>query len=314
MLVLTHSSIQTFRDCHKHYYFAYDQCLKPKKPSWALIDGSNVHLALETYYGSTTSQNAVEGQPDAKEGHINGIITVLETLYSKETAFEEEERDLHCAMAVGLFKGYATIYPPTEFEEYIPEVKFQIDVEHPNLTDKKFVLCGKTDAKIKQNGKPYLFETKTTSTWSVNDYLARLELNDQPDTYLYSFNKLGYPALGVLYNVLIKPKHERSRFETADKFHKRLQKAIMDDAKNEPEKRKYFRREMIYRSPAELDKWHTELLQVAEDMGKYYPYKNPARCADHKGCEFRKMCEGLENDRFYIGQTFTVKEKAHEEV
>jgi len=314
VLVLTHSSIQTFRDCHKKYDFAYNQFLKPKKQSWALIDGSNVHLALETYYGVPPSQDVVATPSDAKEGALKGIITVLETLYDKETEYEEEERDLHRTIAVGLFKGYADIYPQDEFQEYVPEVRFSIEVEHTGLPEKKFILCGKTDAKIKQNGMPYLFETKTTSSFNLNDYLARLELDDQSDTYLYSFGRMGYPAVGILYNVLVKPRLKQNVFETSEHFHKRIGKAIMDDVKNVPEKRKYFRREMIYRSPEELTKWHAELLQIADDMYRYYPYKNPARCADYKGCQYKKLCEGMETDRFYISQTFALKGRQHDEI
>jgi len=310
VLVLTHSSIQTFRDCHRKYDFAYNRFLKSKRPSWALIDGSNVHLALETYYGVPPSQNA---KAPEQTPLIQGIITVLETLYDKETEYEEEERDLHRAIAVSLFKGYAAIYPQDEFEEYVPEVRFSVEVEHTDLPEKKFVLCGKTDAKIKQNGMPYLFETKTTSSFNLNDYLARLELDDQSDTYLFSFGRMGYPAVGILYNVLVKPKLKQNVFESAEHFHKRIEKAIMDDTKQVPEKRKYFRREMIYRSPEELAKWHAELLQTADDMYRYYPYKNPGRCGDWSGCEFKKLCEGMETDKFYISQTFVLKERQHEE-
>ena len=304
MLVLTYSSINTFRNCHKRYYYAYDQCWKPKKDPWPFIDGSAVHLALEWYYDPKFKDALPE------ESRNNYIIEEVVKDYDRRTEYEEHDREFHKNLFISLFKGYTIAYPPNEFEEYIPEVKFSFEIENTDLPEKKFILAGKTDAKIKQNGSPYLFETKTTSAYSIKDFLARLRLDNQPDTYLYGFNTMGFGAVGMLYNVLHKPNLRQNNFESDDRFFKRIQKECIDDAHRIPEKRKHYFRETIYRSPHDLNVFQEELLQLSDDMAKYYPYKNPARCADYGGCGFLRVCEGSD----ILEELFTRKERQHTEL
>jgi len=287
VLVLTYSSITTFRNCHKRYYYSYDQCIKPDKKSWALTDGENVHYAMECYY---------TGEP------VQDILLKLRSRYN-----ENDEKEIyHSVLVHSLFEGYTLRHPANEFESYEPEVKFSIEVDNPNLPEKKFVLTGKTDGRIKQGGKPYLLETKTTSAYNIKDYLDRLTLDNQPDIYLYGFNRMGYSAVGMLYNVLVKPRLRQNSFEADDRFYKRIKKTILNDAKKDTPK--YFHREMIYRSPKELADFEEELKQISEDMSQYYPYKNPSRCADWAGCEFKSLCEGGDMTGF------VQKSKPHEEL
>ncbi len=55
MLIVTHSSIDTFRTCHQLYFYKYDKLLKPEKKSWALIDGEAFDKGLDYLYSGRTS-------------------------------------------------------------------------------------------------------------------------------------------------------------------------------------------------------------------------------------------------------------------
>lgn len=286
MLTVTHSSISCFLNCHKRYYWEYDQCLTPMVEAWPLIDGKAIHLALEHYYKDYALFK------DSLESLQKHVLTIIDTFYEEEGGEDEDTTAKHHAVITALFKGYSLIYPPNEFEEYNAEVRFEVKIGNPLLGEGYYMLAGKADAKIRKNGNPYIFETKTTSESSIARYCERLMLDGQPDTYLLGLNRMGYSAVGVMYNILRKPAHKQNAFESNEKFYKRIEKAVCEDSKLPKEERKYFFRETIYRSPLELQDYENDLKLITEDMSAYLPYKNRGRCKDYSGCPYWKLCTG----------------------
>jgi len=319
LLIVTYSSINCFRNCHKRYYWEYDQCLVPKKEAWPLLDGRALHYALEAYHGGYRSQGPLGDKTSPpqsnaqREAYMGTILNIIDTFYGKLGSQEQYENiyEEHKAMIRAMVKGYAVIHPPDEFEEYIPEAKFRIELENPLFgeeygKDKRFILAGKTDARIMtKERQKYLFETKTTSENSITKYLERLTLDSQPDCYLLSDPSV----VGVIYNIIRKPKLKQAAFESNEKFFRRFEKVMLSDAQLPEEARKYYFRETIYRSPEELSAFKIELNQIVLDMSQYLPYKNPARCMDFNGCPYIRLDEGYE-----VGSEFRKKGASHEEL
>ena len=86
MITVSHSSIECFRSCHTRYFYEYDQCIKPKKKSWPLIDGEALHKALEIRYKNKSDQAGAEQIPlfydtddDDLEFVRHDIITPFQT-------------------------------------------------------------------------------------------------------------------------------------------------------------------------------------------------------------------------------------------
>jgi hypothetical protein len=318
VLTVTHSSISCFLNCHKRYYYEYDECIKPAEEPWPFIDGSAVHLFLECYYrdfGLFKQELTENGKKVPQTGADKGfepfqrhILTIIENFYDREGKDEETTADHH-AVTKALFKGYSLIYSAEEFEDYRAEVKFEVKIPNPLLAEAYFILAGRADAQVKSNGCPYLFESKTTSDSSITRYLERLMLDSQPDTYLLGFNRMGYSAVGVIYNILRKPRHKQNSFESRERFHKRLEKAVCSDKDVPEQKRKYFFREPIYRSSRDLQVWEQELKHITKDMSAYLPYRNRSRCGDFNGCPFPKLCAGGS-----MAYEFRKKTQPHEEL
>ena len=172
------------------------------------------------------------------------ILELLDGFYDQFVTEEGGISDVekHRTLVKAMFEGYTIIYPPDEFQEFKPEIEFKVNVPNPLLTEKEFILAGKTDGRVIQNGKPYLFETKTTSESSIPRYLDKLALAEQPCGYLYGFNRMGTDAVGIIYNIVLKCRLRQNKYESEEKFFARIRKAYIDDANKD---RKYYHREVI---------------------------------------------------------------------
>lgn len=303
MLVVTSSSIDCFRSCHKKYYYQYELCIKPRRTSWPLTDGTALHMALEHYYGSPLALDPTHDHNEL----VGAILRLLDAFYDglRDELDGDGNVGQHKALARGMFKGYSMIYSPNEFEWIRPEIQFTKIFPNNFTPAGQVTLAGKTDALIRKGGNHVLLETKTTSDNSMSRYVDGLLLADQPCVYLTGFTD--YSPIGVLYNIVRKARLRQMTCESDQAFYGRIEQAYVNDAKND---REYYHREMVYRTPDELAQWHKEFLMVTADMCYYYPYKNPKRCTDWSGCEFKKLCEGCEIQE----EDFVKKTAIHEEL
>ena len=213
MITVTHSSIECFRSCHTRYFYEYDECIKPKKKSWALIDGEALHKGLEVYY----TKGFVEANQAIKH------IYETKASYAVDDVEGNTEVLFHLNIISTMFLGYSYLYSMTEFEEYTPEVKGLVTIDN-SYSNEPFNLAYRTDARVKKGEVLYLLETKTTSAYSLERYLEELRLDDQADTYLYCERQNNYPAIGVIYNIIRKPKLRQSKYESDEGFMNRIKK------------------------------------------------------------------------------------------
>lgn len=323
MLVATYSSIDTFRTCHRKYFYKYDELLKPKVMAWPLLDGKALHAGIEwlyngraEVYGPGMGVGSINGEkvPPQASNHLiwprlDLYWPILEVMYEKERGLDNETSRYHLALTKAMLEGYVIAYQPDEFESFAPEVKGKVTVDNSYIDDGKFELAFKVDALVRKSGQPYLFETKSTSDNSIERFLSNLRLDDQSHTYLFGCNRLGNPAHGFIYNVVRKSKHKLNKGENEEHFHKRLRELYRQDASQEVEKRKYYFRETIYRGEKEHRQYQEEVRQVTSDMCNYMPYKSPKRCGDFSGCPFITLCEGADTLDMFIK-----KSAMHEEL
>lgn len=295
MLSITHSSVECFRTCHRKYFYEYEQCIKPKDTPWALLDGKALHLALELLYRGRLPDIG-RGQNCRSWGTFEGLEPIIQHLYEVERPKEEDESEIvrHKSIVWSMVKGYVKAYRADEFTSFKPEVEGQTPI------GEGATLFFKADAIVTTCVATYLFETKTTSASDMAKFLEALGLDDQPDTYLYGFRKLDIPAVGVIYNVIRKPKLKQSNFESDEGFLKRIEKALLEDAEKKPEKRKYYFREIVFRSDADLKKYEEEMVWIVEDMKRYLSYRSPKRCGDSYGqkCVYLPLCQGADMEGF----------------
>ena len=266
-----------------------------------MIDGEALHKGLEVYY----TKGFVEANQAIKH------IYETKASYAVDDVEGNTEVLFHLNIISTMFLGYSYLYSMTEFEEYTPEVKGLVTIDN-SYSNEPFNLAYRTDARVKKGEVLYLLETKTTSAYSLERYLEELRLDDQADTYLYCERQNNYPAVGVIYNIIRKPKLRQSKYESDEGFMNRIKKVILEDTKREPDQRKYFWRETIYRSPEQLNTFVEETRRIVSDMEKYMVYKSPKRCRDYGGCAFLPMCEGLGPDE--AKELYLPKSDIHEEL
>jgi len=324
MLIATHSSIDCFRTCHKKYFYEYDQSLKPQLKSWALLDGEAFDAGLNMLYqplGEAPSEivpSCMESRARAvikadigqKWGIGEDISTVIDQIYEKGGR-NEQEAYIHRETVKAMLQGYILAYPPDEFDSYTPQPQGEVPVLNTYMREGSFILKFKADALVRKDDKEHLFETKTTSASSIEQFLNNLRLDDQPTTYLYGFRRLGYPVISVIYNVVRKPKHRQGKSESAEGFIKRVREALLADAQlTVAGERKYYFREPIRKNPKELQEFEEETRQVTKDMEEYMPYKSPSRCSLMYGseCPYLPLCDGSS-----CRDAFRKKQALHEE-
>ena len=207
--VLTYSALNTFRNCPRKYQLRYIECLRrPERPE-ALAFGSVIHDALERWH--------------KLQGETNRLLKVLDRI---DEQFPDRDHDpairriWHLARA--MFEGYAARYPSESFEIIEVEKEFTAPIINPDTgrASQTFVIAGKADGIVRLDGDLYLLEHKTASN-ITSDYLDRLWTDTQIALYSHYLRQLGYPIVGVIYNVLLKTRLKQHQGETLEEYEER---------------------------------------------------------------------------------------------
>jgi len=207
--VLTYSALNTFRNCPRKYQLRYVECLRrPDRPE-ALAFGSVIHEALELWHGSGDDPN-----------RLLKTLDLIDEQFPGRAHEPEQRRAWHLARA--MFDGYAARYPEEPFEVVELEKEFTAEIRNPDTgrPSQTFVIAGKADGIVRQDGELYLLEHKTASSLTA-DYLDRLWTDTQIALYCHYLRELGYPIVGVIYNVLLKTRLKRREGETLEEYEAR---------------------------------------------------------------------------------------------
>ncbi len=303
--VLTFSALNIFRNCPRKYHLRYQEHLRrPERPE-ALAFGSVIHGALEHWYRNVHDEN-----------RLLAVLDLIDDQYPDRDHDEGQRHLWHLTRA--MIEGYAARYPEETFDIVEIEKEFTADIRNPETgrPSQTFVMAGKADGIVRLEGELYLLEHKTASSITA-DYLDKLWTDTQIALYSHYLREIGYPIVGVIYNILLKTRLKQREGETLEEYE--IRKATLA-AKNKsgrstaqrqlPEtdtefrarlaewygKREAFHRERIYLSADRMAMLQEEVWEITQQYldarrrGKWL--LNTSHCfAFQRACDYLPLCQ-----------------------
>ncbi len=205
-MTLTYSALNTFRNCPRKYKHRYLDCLRPREKADSLSFGSVIHGAVELWYRGVGNRH-----------RMAAMLSYLDLSFPARAGDEREKAHWHLAHA--MMSGYAACYESEDFEIVEIEKPFTGEIRNPDTgrLSQTFVMSGKADAIVRRADGLYLLEHKTASSIDAS-YLDKLWTDTQIALYSYYLRQLGYPIVGVIYNVLLKSRLQQKVGETEAEF------------------------------------------------------------------------------------------------
>ena len=306
LFVTTYSMWRLFRDCRRACQLRYLDNLVPLQKSQALRFGSVIHDCLEQWHAGAL---------------LEQVLRFINATYVDRASDDDQRRDWHLATAI--MRGYAARYPREEFEPVALEKPFQGPIINPatGAESRSFVLAGKVDGIVKQNGQFFLLEHKTAAQID-GSYLERLWTDFQVTLYSWYVQKtLGFPIAGVIYNILGKAKLQQAKGETEEEYETRRAELLAksktgkttakrklpesDDDFQARLAEKYadpamFHRELLYLSHNQYEPLQSELWELtqafldARRRGVFY--QNTSFCFHYnRPCPYYPLCASNNN-------------------
>ncbi len=303
--LLTYSALNTFRNCPRKYKNRYLDSLRPRERPEALSFGSVIHTAIELWYRSSDT-----------ESRLRDVLAYINDA-SKNRAVDPNLM-IQWHLATAMIRGYAERYATEEFEVVEVEKEFVGEIRNPDTgrQSQTFRIAGKVDGIVHCHDGLYLLEHKTASTVDAS-YLDKLWTDTQIALYCYYLRELGYPIVGVIYNVLLKSRLKQGKGETQEehevrhaelaaknKSGKSTAKRQMPETDNEFQTRltewysrpEAFHREFIYLSEDRLAMLQDEVWEITQQYldarrrGKWL--LNTSNCFSYqRPCEYLAYCQ-----------------------
>jgi hypothetical protein len=175
----------------------------------SLSFGSVIHSAIEIWYRSVEDAN-----------RLWIVLDFIDRSFPERATDENQQANWHLARAI--MTGYASRYATEDFTIIEIEKSFTGNIRNPDTgrCSQTFVMAGKADAIVQRSDGMYLLEHKTAASIDSN-YLDKLWTDTQIALYCYYLRELGYPIVGVIYNVLLKSRLKQSKGETQEEYEAR---------------------------------------------------------------------------------------------
>lgn len=279
--ILTHSSMSTYRDCRRKYYFRYILGLVPSQEKASLRLGSAFHKGVELYYQGKDLQACIYG--------AGQLFQDADTTGWTESDYEE--MDKQAAILEGMLRGYALrLNDREEFQEVIPEREFLNPIINPatGASTPRFQHAGKADGLFKRDGQWWLREFKTASSIDKG-YVDRLKLDTQITSYMEALQAdMGITIAGIIYTVVKKPSIKQTQKETPAQYCERVIADYQDRLDF------YFWQEQFYRNQNDLVEWQYERWDIQKDIAESMRterwYRNTSSCGQYGGCAYMPLC------------------------
>jgi RecB family exonuclease len=303
--LLTYSALNTFRNCPRKYKNRYLDNLRPRERAEALSFGSVIHTAIELWYRSSDV-----------ESRLRDVLTYVDDAFENRVVDFNQMVQWHLATA--MIRGYAERYAIEEFEVVEVEKEFVGEIRNPDTgrQSQTFRIAGKVDGIVRCHDGLYLLEHKTASNIDAS-YLDKLWTDTQIALYCYYLRELGYPIVGVIYNVLLKSRLKQGKGETQEEYEvrhaelaaknksgKSTAKRQMPETDDEFQSRltewysrpEAFHREFIYLSEDRLAMLQDEVWEITQQYldarrrGKWL--LNTSNCFSYqRPCEYLAYCQ-----------------------
>ncbi|MCA9195235.1 MAG: PD-(D/E)XK nuclease family protein [Planctomycetales bacterium] len=303
--LLTYSALNTFRNCPRKYKNRYLDNLRPRERAEALSFGSAIHTAIELWYRSSEA-----------ESRLRDVLAYIDDAFENRVVDSSQMVQWHLATA--MIRGYAERYATEEFEVVEVEKEFVGEIRNPDTgrQSQTFRIAGKVDGIVRCHDGLYLLEHKTASSVDAS-YLDKLWTDTQIALYCYYLRELGYPIVGVIYNVLLKSRLKQGKGETQEEYEvrhaelaaknksgKSTAKRQMPETDDEFQARltewysrpEAFHREFIYLSEDRLAMLQDEVWEITQQYldarrrGKWL--LNTSNCFSYqRPCEYLAYCQ-----------------------
>lgn len=275
---VTQSLLSTFIQCRQMAAY-YLQGLRLVRSKESLNIGSMVHQGLEEYYSG--KERAVVKPAKAYNSWIEGLAQDC-----MDADAPDQDAQVAMAKVSAILKPYINYYKEEdgkEFEWVELEKKFDVIWN-------RYRLLGRRDGIVKVGEDYWLFETKTTSQISDENYQRKLAFDFQVLFYItVAEHELKIPITGVIYNVIRKPSNRQGKNDSFQSFTKRMQDAVEKD----PEKF-FIRYEAQYneRTKKEFQRELKMKLSMFQDWleGRLPTYKNESACVGKWACQYLAQC------------------------
>lgn len=306
LMITTYSMWRLFRNCRKACELRYFRELMPITRDANLAFGSLVHECLELWH---------------RERNLAKVYDLLERSCPNRNHEDKQKADWQLATA--MLTGYAETYAKDNFEVIALEKNFSGPLVNPQTgaNSKSFLLAGKVDGIVKQDGLYFLLEHKTASQID-GSYLEKLWTDFQIVLYSWYIElTMGIKISGIIYNVLVKARLQQSKGETESEYQERLADLIaksktgrssakrkMPETDEEFYQRlceKYrepgmFHREILYISKDQFTELQSELWELSQSLldarRRNVFYRNTAYCFQfNKPCAYFPLCRSGEN-------------------
>jgi hypothetical protein len=303
--LLTYSTLNTFRNCPRKYKNRYLDNLRPRERAEALSFGSVIHTAIELWYRSQDTESRL---PD--------VLAYIDDAFENRVVDSNLMVQWHLATA--MIRGYEERYATEDFEIVEIEKEFVGEIRNPDTgrQSQTFRIAGKVDGIVRCHDGLYLLEHKTASTVDAS-YLDKLWTDTQIALYCHYLRELGYPIVGVIYNVLLKSRLKQGKGETQEEYEvrhaelvaknksgKSTAKRQMPETDDEFQSRltewysrpEAFHREFIYLSEDRLAMLQDEVWEITQQYldarrrGKWL--LNTSNCFSYqRPCEYLAYCQ-----------------------
>ncbi len=303
--LLTYSALNTFRNCPRKYKNRYLDNLRPRERPEALSFGSVIHTAIELWYRSSNT-----------ESRLRDVLAYVNDAFENRVVDPNLMVQWHLATA--MIRGYAERYATEDFEVVEVEKEFVGEIRNPDTgrQSQTFRIAGKVDGIVRCHDGLYLLEHKTASTIDAS-YLDKLWTDTQIALYCYYLRELGYPIVGVIYNLLLKSRLKQGKGETQEEYEvrhaelaaknkrgKSTAKRQMPETDEEFQARltewysrpEAFHREFIYLSEDRLAMLQDEVWEITQQYldarrrGKWL--LNTSNCFSYqRPCEYLAYCQ-----------------------
>lgn len=275
-MIVTNSSLTTFKSCPRKYQIRYIKGYAPSETKTYLTFGTNMHKLIELWY-------------------TNGKNLELAKKQYLVNANELKSEDM---VPLQMIDGYAARYAVEGYESLQCEARFEFDLYDPKTNENidGVKVNGMMDGLMTNiaDGKVILRETKTTSediSSSFAPYWEKLKLDSQVSTYLLAVHET---AKECLYDVVKKPLLKQKKEELFEEYLERIRLEVLSDLD------KYFVRKVIHRSDSEIlenlkDMVRvTKMIQDCEGKSNFPRYTNSCFSFNSK-CPYYDVCCGWES-------------------
>lgn len=273
-MILTYTSLETFKQCRQKYFHRYMSGIVPIIKSDALLFGSAMHEALQALFETIESDQQGSGAHEDKHSLSVRLQAMINAM--NMPAIER-------AKLKGLIIGYINKWYESDCNDY--EV---IDVEHEffNKIDSKACITGKVDGilKRKSDEKYFILEHKTASIVD-EDYIAQKQIDTQTMMYAAFVERtMNFEVSGAIHDIITKQKIRLKKGETEDEFCDRLIADVSDEN---------FNRIVVEFDRNELFDFEIEMNHAIDDVvycDSYY--KCTGACIGRYGaCEYLPLCK-----------------------